>query len=279
MLSIVKVLLESDANWKEIMDKANYHFLGVFSEPSSNFVWYTKDVTQLPHYTSEDPDSLWSDIQFSKRSSTKQIVEFNIGGNNNERCFFHRAQCMGVKKWSECEHVVPNSAIRNTCIDHPKSALTKVTNCEVEFLYIRPEDPKDHRRWIGGLLRKHTFDPQCNFHCHRSVSSHRIPTKIRKDITSAVKSNPSLKTSELSCGQVLGYCPASADLSAVHKGRINSIRKQVPHQGYLSLLQMEKIADNIDEKMKAQKVYLWNINNYAGHTCGNMASRQILFIN
>ena len=102
MLSIVKVLLESDANWKEIMDKANSHFLGVFCEPSSNFVWYTKDVTELPHYTSEDPDFLWSDIQFSKRSSTKQIVEFNIGGNNNERCFFHRAQCMGVKKCSEC---------------------------------------------------------------------------------------------------------------------------------------------------------------------------------
>ena len=120
------------------------------------------------------------------------------------------------------------------------------------------------------------------------MSGHRIPTKIRKDIPPAVKSNPSLKTSELSCGQGLGYCPASADLSAVHKGRINSIRKQVlrktdgPHQGYLSLLQMEKIADNIDEKDKeneGSKVYLWNINNYAGHTCGNMASRQILFIN
>ena len=88
------------------------------------------------------------------------------------------------------------------------------------------------------------------------MSGHRIPTKIRKDIPPAVKSNPSLKTSELSCGQGLGYCPASADLSAVHKGRINSIRKQVlrktdgPHQGYLSLLQMEKIADNIDEKDK-----------------------------
>ena len=89
------------------------------------------------------------------------------------------------KKCSECAHV-PNSEIKNTCIDHPKSALSEVELC------IRPEDSKDHR-WIGGLLRKHILDQQCNFHCYSSVLSHRIPTKIRKDITSAVKSNP-LKT-------------------------------------------------------------------------------------
>ena len=71
-----------------------------------------------------------------------------------------------------------------------------------------------------------------------------------------MESNPSLKTKDLSIGQGLGYCPASAHLSAAHKGRINCIRKKAVRntdgllQGYLSLVHMEKIADDIDEKDK-----------------------------
>ena len=256
LISTVKVLLGSKENWKEISDKNNYHFLGVFSEPSCNVLWYTNDVTQLSHYTLEDPDFLWNDIQFSKRSSTKQTVDLFIGEQGKKRCLYYKAQCNGVKKCCECQHVVPNSAIRNSCTEHPGSPLTRVKDCPVEFVYIRPEDFSDHQRWIDGLIRKHTFDKQKNFHNHSSVSSHRIPSKVRKDIASAVKCNPSLKTSELSCGQGLGYCPASADLSAAHKGRLNTIRRQTlektkdPRQGYLCLLDIEKIADTVDEKDK-----------------------------
>ena len=47
MLSIVKLLLENKENWKNITDKEDYHFLGVFSVPSSNFLCHTEDVTQL----------------------------------------------------------------------------------------------------------------------------------------------------------------------------------------------------------------------------------------
>jgi len=57
MISTVKVMLGNQENWKVISDKQNYHFLGVFLEPSCNSLWYTTDVTQLPHYTPEDPDS------------------------------------------------------------------------------------------------------------------------------------------------------------------------------------------------------------------------------
>ena len=123
------------------------------------------------------------------------------------------------KKCSECDHTLPNSAILNTCVDHLNSALIKVKTCEVEFVYICPDNPEDNRRWIGGLMRKHKFTPQTNFHSHNSISSHRIPKKIRVDITSAVMSNPALKTTELACGQGLGYCSVTADLSAAHKGR------------------------------------------------------------
>ena len=131
LISTVKVLLRSKESWKEISDKNNYHFLGVFSEPSCNVLWYTNDVTQLSHYTLEDPDFLWNDIQFSKRSSTKQTVDLFIGEQGKKRCLYYKAQCNGVKKCCECQHVVPNSAIRNSCTEHPGSPLTRVKDCPV----------------------------------------------------------------------------------------------------------------------------------------------------
>ena len=72
LLPLVKKLLESKENWKKITDKENYQFLGTFSFPAHNMLWYVEDITKLPHYTASDPDFLWSDVQFSKNSSTKQ---------------------------------------------------------------------------------------------------------------------------------------------------------------------------------------------------------------
>ena len=97
LLSLVKNLIEDEENWKKITDKENYQYLGTFSEPSSNFIYFLQYITQLPHYTADNAEFLWSDVQFSKGSSTKQIVEFNIGGKGKEKCVFHKAQCTGVK--------------------------------------------------------------------------------------------------------------------------------------------------------------------------------------
>ena len=59
LLPLLKCLMQNKENWKPIPTKKNYHFLGIFTTPCQNFFWYTKDVTQLPHFT---PDFLWSDI-------------------------------------------------------------------------------------------------------------------------------------------------------------------------------------------------------------------------
>ena len=258
LLPLVKHLMQSKENWKAIITKENYHFLGTFTTPCQNFLWYTEDVTQLPHFTPDDPDFLWNDVQFSKGSSTKQLVKIDIGGTKDEKFWFRKSQCLGVKKCEQCEHVVSNSSIRNTCPDHPRAPLTKLSNCDVEFVYVCPENPLDNRRWIGGLLRNHNFLAQKNLHSHGTISSHKIPQKIRIDVTSAIQSNPTLKTSEISCGQGLSYLPAAADLSAAHVGRLNALRKQTlkkvdtcsSAKGHLALLEMEKIADRIDEEDK-----------------------------
>lgn len=157
-----------------------------------------------------------------------------------------------MKKCNECDHTVPNVAVRNTCSDHPGAPLIRVTDCDVEFVYIRPENSTDNRRWIGGLLRQHQVEPTRNFHSHKVMATHRIPQKVRKDIAAAVEANPSLTASQLACGQGLKYCPAAADLSAAHQGRLSSIKRQVikksgyKSKGPMELLEMETLADVVD---------------------------------
>ena len=56
LLSLVKNLIEDEENWKKITDKENYQYLGTFSEPSSNFIYFLQDITQLPHYTADNSD-------------------------------------------------------------------------------------------------------------------------------------------------------------------------------------------------------------------------------
>ena len=137
-------------------------------------------------------------MQFSKNSSTKQLIEVK-----NDR-----AQCKGVKKCEQCDHTVCNSTIRNTYREHSNSPLVQVSDWSVEFVYLRPEDINDNQRWVGGLLRKHSFPATENFHSHGKIASHRIPQKVRQEITSAVFANPSLTTSQISNGQGIEYRPS-----------------------------------------------------------------------
>ena len=164
-----------------------------------------------------DPDFLCSDVQFSKSSSTKQLIEVK-NDKGVQKLWFHKAQCKGVKKCEQCDHTVCNSTIHNTCREHSNFPLVQVSDCDVEFVYLKPEDANDNQRWIGGLLRKHSFPTAKNFHSHGRIASHRIPQKVRQEITSAVIANPSLSTSQISNGQGIEYRPSAADLSATHSG-------------------------------------------------------------
>ena len=234
-------------------DKESYQYLGTFPSPSKNFLWYVDDVTTLPHYTESDHDFMWSDIQFSKQSSTRQLIMVDIG-NGEENLVFLRSQCRGVKKCQECDQTVPNTTVRNTCSDHPSAPLVRITDCDVEFVYLRPENPTDNRRWTGGLLRQHNITASTNFHNHKATASHRIPKKVRNDIAVAVEANPSLTASQLSCGHGLQYRPAAADLSAAHQGRLNSLKRQTikkggfKSKGPMALLEMETLADRLDNE-------------------------------
>ena len=97
LLPLVKRLLQCKENWRSVTDKESYQYLGTFPSPSQNFLWYVDDLTKLPNYTESDPDFMWSDIQFSKQSSTKQLITVDVG-SGEERFIFQKSQCRGVKK-------------------------------------------------------------------------------------------------------------------------------------------------------------------------------------
>ena len=252
LLPLVRKLLESKENWRSIEDKENYQFLGTFSSPSQSILWYIEDIAKLPHYTPSDSDFLWSDIQFSKNSSTKQLIEVKTDLDRGvKKLWFHRAQCKGVKKCEQCEHTVSNSTIRNTCREHSDSPLVQIPDCDVEFVYLRPEDASDNQKWIGGLLRKYSFQAVNSFHLHSKIASHRIPQKVRNEITSAVIANPTLTTSQISNGQGIEYRPSAADLSATHQiplalKKSGQDSNSKDRKGYMMLLEMENLADVID---------------------------------
>ena len=136
--------------------------------------------------------------------------------------------------------------------------LVQISDYDVKFVYLRPKDASDNQRWIGGLLRKHSFPAVENFHLYGKIASHRIPQKVSQEITSAVIANSSLTTSQISNGQRIEYRPSATDLSATHSGRLNFIRKQAlkkreldsnckGHKGHMMLLEMENLADAIDD--------------------------------
>ena len=109
------------------------------------------------------------------------------------------------------------------------------------------------------------------------MATHRIPRKVRKDIAAAVEANPSLTASQLACGQGLKYCPAAADLSAAHQGRLSSIKRQVikksgyKYKGPMESLEMETLADVVDsDDSQAEGSSKKSMNEEDAHICENM---------
>ena len=94
LLPLVKHLMQNKENWKAVTTKENYHFLVTFTTPCQNFLWYTEDVTQLPHFTPDDPEILRNDVQFSKGSCIKQLVLIDIDGKSDEMFQFRKSQCL-----------------------------------------------------------------------------------------------------------------------------------------------------------------------------------------
>ena len=111
MLPILKELLVKEENWRNLKEdnKEQYQYPGWHNSRLSNVLYYTSDVTKLPHYSDSDPHFLWSDIQLGKSSTSKNKLDMDIGDKPEKLCYW-MSQCKGVKKCQECDHVVPSSS-------------------------------------------------------------------------------------------------------------------------------------------------------------------------
>ena len=140
-------MMAEEENWIKLteLDKERSQYPGVHSSPQGNQLYYIPDVTNLPHYSENEPHFLWNDIQLGKTSTSKNKATMTISGKSEEVCYWMSC-CKGVKMCAECDHVVPNSYIKNNCRSHPTVKLVEVKNCPVEFVYVFPIDKGDNRR-------------------------------------------------------------------------------------------------------------------------------------
>lgn len=70
---VLKDLLVEGEDWIELIEsnKEKYQYPGWHDSCIGNVLYYSTDITKLPHYNESDPHFLWSDIQLSKASTSK----------------------------------------------------------------------------------------------------------------------------------------------------------------------------------------------------------------
>ena len=111
LLPILKDLLCRTENWAPIDTKEKYQYPGWHNSSIGNVLYYTDNVKSLPQYS--ELYFLWSDIQLSKTSTTKNKFTIQIN-SKEENLQYWLSHCNGVKKCGECDHILPKSYIKNS---------------------------------------------------------------------------------------------------------------------------------------------------------------------
>ena len=73
-------------------------------------------------------------------------------------------------------------------------------DCNVEFVYLWPNDKEDKRRWLAAISRSHCTE-QANLHTHPVPPASKLPSQLKSDWKSAVIANPTTKTHSLMMGE------------------------------------------------------------------------------
>ena len=182
------------------------YYLGIFTEEYPKRLGYCADISQLGMFTPNEPDFLYYDIQFGKgKPRNPQQITISFGDESSLDVTYRIAPCRGVKLCGShaqgCGYVTSTRENR-PCPDHPKLPLVCSGECPVEFLYVKPTDDTDNRRWQTGFVRtSKEIMKGANIHSHPTPPGSKIPRKILTDIQNAVTENPHLKTSDLVEGE------------------------------------------------------------------------------
>ena len=189
-------------------------------------------------------------LTFSQGKGRPEISErlsWTLTVRKKQYILYRMVPCGGVKLCphyrEDCQYVVSTRETKR-CSVHLAEDLQRSSPCPVEFVYIKPKEPADNRRWITGIVCDGELTAD-NFHNHPLHGNVKITSKVDSDIQRAVIENPHLKTQDIvpkSCNDkavtfsVLVFLmyihrywdglhmPGAASLAATHWGKIKSIR-------------------------------------------------------
>ena len=246
----VTELLVDESKWVKISSHDDYYYPGFFSDNTNQHLLYCEDITSLKS-SGCDLDFLWRDIQLSKgKTNGPRPVKLMVGReSNNVELQYRMAPCAGVKQCptSDCHYTV---AIRehHKCPNHGKE-LEKKSDCPVYFIYLKPVDKGDNRRWIAGLVL-HQKEPSASLHSHSKPPPSKLLTSTLTDITNAKDRCPSLTPHCILQGDGVGYSIGYADKAANNLGKVQYALKKAkgprlsPHE---VIHKFKEYADEIDE--------------------------------
>ena len=254
-LIVVKKLLADKENWSLPENESDWQFPGTSCKGRDQCIFYFEDYRKVYSNCPKNAHFLWADIQLSKGKVNNYKTKMAIEGKDVS-VMYRSAPCNGVKACSEngCAYV---AAIREhrPCQNHPSKPLYKTNDlepCPVQFAYIYPVDPNDHRRWILGFVRQ-PKGSKVNLHNHNVHASSHLLTKTQEDIQRAAIANVTLKPSEISRGKGLGYIPAAVDRASANMDRISTAMSKARSNSALcnskwDITMFEKMADDIDKE-------------------------------
>ena len=161
------------------------------------------DITSLSFYNPEDKHFLFHDIQISKGKPRMPQKIATVVDQTEEEIYYQIVPCGGVKQCpvENCTYITSTREHQN-CTNHPDKELVVQNECQVEFVYVWPENTDDNRRWLSGLLRRSDLQSS-NLHNHRLNKESKVPSKVVHNIQNALEKDQTLTTHDIMTGWLL----------------------------------------------------------------------------
>ena len=134
----------------------------------------------------------------------------------------------------------------NDCLSHPSASLNRTGDCPIYFVYIRPKDENDKRRWIGNMDKLEDDIPS---HNHPQPIESKLNSMLVADVAHALQTNPSYTANELSKGRGLRYNPAAVSIAAANPATFSNVVNRIKRR-VTSGKNAQYIIENFDSVVK-----------------------------
>ena len=139
----------------------------------------------------------------------------------------------------------------NTCLRHPDATLKWTGQCDVYFVYLKPVEESDNRRWLGVMSKIPGKEPLC--HSHPLPVESKLPQLLKADMQKSLSEDPTHTANDLSKGIGLPYNPVAVSLAAANtvtfSNAVNKLKKQCGKAGQNLIMKFQELVQrNIDQR-------------------------------